>query len=118
MSKYGQVYAGSPTIGYAETKKRHPMKKKLKQKFREWLFDSDNDNESRAVNQISVDENLLDTDRCLKFKVFNASGGRVVETYFYDHHKDRNKKSLYVITSDKDFGHEIDKIITMESLKQ
>jgi hypothetical protein len=112
MSKYGY------TNSQVEPKRKHPMKKTLKQKFREWLFDSGNDKEIRAVNEISVDDNLLDTDRCLKFKVFNASGGRVVETYFYDHHKDRNKKSLYVITSDKDFGHEIDKIITMESLKQ
>jgi hypothetical protein len=53
----------------------------------------------------------------MRFNIYHASGGRVVETNSYDRHKDRHKRSLYVITSDQDFGREIDKIITMEALK-
>jgi hypothetical protein len=56
-------------------------------------------------------------ERAIQFTVYNANGGRVIETRRYDRQKDRNHNGLYVITSDQDFGHEIDKIITMESLK-
>lgn len=56
-------------------------------------------------------------ERAIQFTVYNANGGRVVETRRYDRQKDRSQTGLYVITSDQDFGHEIDKIITMEALK-
>lgn len=56
-------------------------------------------------------------DRAVQFTVYTANGGRVVETRRYDRHKDRSQTGLYIITSDQDFGHEIDKIITMEALK-
>lgn len=120
MSNYGQVYASKPlrTIGYEESKRQRTMKKlSLRQRFRNWLFEG-NSNDSPIPQDISIDDNLLDSERCIKFKIFNASGGRVIETCFYDSQKDRTKRSLYVITNDKDFGHEIDKIITMEHLKQ
>jgi hypothetical protein len=56
-------------------------------------------------------------ERALQFTVYVANGGRVVETRRYDKKTDRNTNGLYVITNDADFGKEIDKIITMESLR-
>lgn len=56
-------------------------------------------------------------DRAIQFTVYNANGGRVVETRRYDKKTDRNSNGLYIITSDADFGREIDKIITMEALR-
>jgi hypothetical protein len=56
-------------------------------------------------------------DRAIQFTVYNANGGRVVETRRYDRKTDRNTNGLYIITSEQDFGKEIDKIITMEALK-
>ena len=56
-------------------------------------------------------------ERAIQFTVYNANGGRVIETRRYDRMKDRSTSGLYVITSDQEFGKEIDKIITMESLK-
>ena len=56
-------------------------------------------------------------DRAMHFTVYNANGGRIVETRRHDRQKDRSINGLYIITSEQDFGHEIDKIITMESLK-
>lgn len=57
-------------------------------------------------------------ERAIQFTVYTANGGRVVETRRYDRKTDRSTNGLYVITSEQDFGREIDKIITMESLKQ
>jgi hypothetical protein len=53
----------------------------------------------------------------VRFKMFKASGGTIIETTIYDHHKDRHITGLYVITNDKDIGSEIGKILTLESLK-
>jgi hypothetical protein len=91
------------------------MKKTLKQRFKEWLFE---DGPERA-NAICIDEDeiRLSRDRSLKFEIHNASGGRVVQTCRYDVQKDRHFENLYIITSDQEFGREIDKIITMEFLK-
>ena len=117
MSNYGQVYATakmSSGQNIARLEKRL-IKKTLKQRFKEWLFDS----ETEASNAICVDEHSmqLSRERSTKFEIHHANGGRVIQTRRYDAQKDRHFENLYIITSDQDFGHEIDKIITMESLK-
>jgi hypothetical protein len=118
MSNYGQVYATakmSSARNVARLEKRL-MKRSLKQKFKDWLFD---DRPEQANNDIRIDEDSiqLSRDRSLKFEVHNASGGRVVQTRRYDSQKDRHFENLYIITNDQEFGREIDKIITMEFLK-
>ena len=92
------------------------MKKTLKQRFKEWLFD-DGAGRDNAICIEDEDEIRLSRDRSLKFEIHNASGGRVVQTRRYDVQKDRHFENLYIITSDQEFGREIDKIITMEFLK-
>lgn len=66
---------------------------------------------------LSAERSIDQPDRAIQFTVYNANGGRVVETRRYDKKTDRSSNGLYVITSDTDFGREIDKIITMEALK-
>ena len=53
----------------------------------------------------------------VRFKMFKASGGTIIETNIYDDQRDRHISGLYVITNDKDLGTEIGKILTMETLK-
>ena len=60
---------------------------------------------------------LQSSEKAIRFSVYNANGGRVVETRKLDARSEREITGLYVITSDQDFGNEIDKIITLESLK-
>jgi CRISPR/Cas system CSM-associated protein Csm4 (group 5 of RAMP superfamily) len=64
-------------------------------------------------SQTSIDQ----PERALNFTIYVANGGRVVETRRYDKKTDRHTNGLYVINNDADFGKEIDKIITMESLR-
>jgi hypothetical protein len=59
----------------------------------------------------------MESDKAVQFRVFMAQGGRVVETQRYDRQRDRHNTGLYVIHNDQEFGKEIDKILTMESLK-
>jgi hypothetical protein len=72
---------------------------------------------NRLTTSISVDRSIDQPERALQFTVYVANGGRVVETRRYDRKTDRGINGLYVITNDMDFGREIDKIISMESLR-
>jgi len=123
MSNYGQAYAtasknsivGAKQRPVRKHKKDNPMKRTFKQRFKEWLFDDG----PVPVNEICIDEDSiqLSRERSIKFEIHNANGGRVVQTRRYDAQKDRHFENLYVITSDQDFGRELDKIITMEALR-
>jgi hypothetical protein len=54
----------------------------------------------------------------MRLQIYRASGGYVIETRSYDHHKDRNINSMHVITEDQDLGDALGKIVMMEALKR
>ena len=54
----------------------------------------------------------------LRFIVYNASGGKIVEINHYDSRTDRHHTSLHIITSDEDFGESLGKIAFLEVLKK
>jgi hypothetical protein len=105
-------------VGSKQRRKKYieerPMKKTLKQRFREWLYDDQANVALVAEDYESVE---LESRRAVRFTIHQANGGRVVQTRRYDDQKDRNIENLYVITNDMEFGREIDKIITMEALR-
>jgi hypothetical protein len=70
---------------------------------------------SRTLSKSSIGDSL--DSPAVRFKMFKASGGTIIETTIYDDNRDRHITGLYVITNDKDIGTEISKILTMESLK-
>jgi hypothetical protein len=115
MSKYGTV-AQIPKIRSTRSSLiKKKMKLTLKQKIRNWLMTDQEDDYSVSIGiddaSPSIDSNGF------KLQVYKANGGVVVETRNYDHRRDENRNSLYVITEDKDLGAEIGKIITMENLR-
>ena len=83
----------------------------LKRKLRDWA----------NKESITLDRSIRAVDEpdaeCVRFKVFKASGGTVVQTDIYDRRADRQYNNLHVIVEGQDLGHEIGKIITYESLK-
>jgi hypothetical protein len=54
----------------------------------------------------------------LRFTVYNASGGKIVEINHYDSRTDRHHTSLHIINSDEDFGESLGKIAFLEVLKK
>lgn len=87
------------------------------QKREEEVYTKGNLVSSTRGLRIDANQSIDQPERAIQFTVYNASGGRVIETRRYDRQKDRNNNGLYIITNDMDFGREIDKIITMEHLK-
>jgi hypothetical protein len=86
----------------------------LKKKLRNWINKEDNDYIT-LERTIRVSDNV-DTE-CIRFKVFRANGGTVVQTDQYDRKNDREYNNLHVIVDGQDIGKELGKIITFESLK-
>lgn len=89
-------------------------------RFKNWLrnwFNRENSEEMGLIHKARIYDSLDQSERCVRFNVYFAQGGRIVETFRVDRQKDREHRGLYVITPDREFGNEIDKIITMELLK-
>jgi hypothetical protein len=92
--------------------RKSAMKLTLKQKIRNWLMDDGDDHYmSDSIEVDSISSNGM------RFNLYKASGGFVIETKLYDERSDRNINKLHVITEEKDLGAELGKIITMESLR-
>ncbi len=129
----GYVMAEAEPQGYKED----TQKKKAKKIgfFKRWMLSAVKDavdaERNGDVNLVSAqniasqkslrigrqEASIDQPERAIQFTVYTANGGRVVETRRYDRKTDRSSNGLYVITSEQDFGKEIDKIITMEALR-
>ena len=99
----------------------------LKLKLRDWANSAQDITDREYIstmkmataNSISIGRGpSLDSDKGIRFQVYKANGGMVVETSMYDRQKDRHHNSLHIITDNQDLGKELAKIITMETLKQ
>ena len=118
MSNYGQAigYASQSkvsAINSARKIRKQKVKLSFKQRIRNWL---NNDEYEQDVPQ-SIEASKLSSEG-MRLQVYRASGGYVVETRTYDHHKDRNLNSMHVITEDQDLGDALGKIVMMEALKR
>jgi hypothetical protein len=136
-SNPGQLMADEPSYRYSsdDRQMKTPAKRpgflarwflKKLMEGAEWEKRLNQEKESAiSVNRLSTSmaiqkgpASIDQPERALHFTVYVANGGRVVETRRYDKKTDRNTNGLYVINNDADFGKEIDKIITMEALRQ
>lgn len=120
MNGYGMITGAkqAQTLGSNTVRKARKVKQKLtwRQRLRNW-FNKDLTNiEESFPSDIVCEEPNLSSDG-MKFQLYRASGGYVVETRYYDRKTDRNENKMYIITDDQDVGHAIGKIITMESLR-
>ena len=94
----------------------------LRLKFLRWL-EKDGPERSSRQNKIghqlitTTDGNIVEDEPVLRFKVYSAIGGKIVEFSRYDRRTDRHDHTLYIINNDEDFGQRIAKIATLENLK-
>ena len=88
----------------------------LKQRLRNWI--NSDDVEILSINKLATtrDRHELDGEP-LRFNIFRANGGTVVQTYVYDRQRDRSNTQLHIIGHDQDLGESLGKIVTMESLR-
>jgi hypothetical protein len=95
----------------------------IKRKLRNWINSDDGPEEAYVTSAkrsrntlVAKDSTELDGEP-LRFNVFRANGGTVVQTHMYDRQKDRSFQQLHIVGHDQDLGESLSKIITMESLR-
>lgn len=103
------------------------MKNWLRQKLYNFLYPEQNQltafSDSRNMTSIGTvssrhNQSLSSDNEPLRFTVYNASGGKIVEISHYDSKQDRHSTSLHIITSDEDFGDSLGKIVFVELIKK
>ena len=102
------------------------MKNWLRHKLHNFIFSSDEQpvayDRKMSTTSLSRGNNHIHTlsngTEPLRFTIYNASGGKIVEISHYDQKTDRHHTSLHIITSDEDFGEELGKIAFIELLKK
>ena len=120
------------TVGYAQIKAARDVnvgrsiagrkERKVnwfKRKFAQWCREAwENRYPEDSPQLVTADHNpdSLQSDG-MRFQLYRANGGYVVETRSYDRKNDRNNNKLYIIKDEEDVGESIGKIITMESLR-
>ena len=100
------------------------MKNWLRNKLHNFIFPSPEAdvpiglNSSRGIKlraNTGLDE---DCHEPMRFTVYNANGGKILETRTYDKRNDRWNSSLHVIENNENFGEAIGKIVFVEMLKK
>lgn len=109
---YGTTTAVNPVRKY-QTKGPNMFKRMIKGLITWSLLDH---NQDRAEIAISEDTCRISATG-IRFEVYRANGGTVIETRRNDRRTGDSVYELHVIASDQDIGEEIGKIITMEALK-
>ena len=101
------------------------MKNWLRNKLHNFLYPEerlDYDRQKKPMIAISGSgrhhNSLGSENEPLRFTVYNASGGKIVEISHYDQKQDRHHTSLHIITSDEEFGEELGKIAFLELIKK
>ena len=115
-----EIYAVEDSVipySLRKTSKRPGLLKRLLHK---WITEVAQEEEMTKISRLGIDRSSprIDSDKGIRFQVYKATGGFVIETSMYDRQKDRHYQSLHIVADDKNLGEEIGKIITVEALKQ
>lgn len=72
---------------------------------------------SPHIEPISLVEDINLRSRGIRFTLYKANGGMVIETEYYDDKKDQRINSLHVCTDAEKLGETLSQILTIETLK-
>jgi hypothetical protein len=112
---YGNSTAVKPVRKLSHPQQGKPnMFKKMLRGLVTWSL-SDDHSRDIVISESHEEPRISATG--IKFEVYRANGGTIVETRRYNRKNDDNIYELHVITDSQDVGQAIGQIITMESLK-
>jgi len=113
QSRINKVYATSAIKQTRQTKGPNMFKRMIRGLVTWSMRDNHQHQEEIAV----PDDACRLSATGIRFEVYRANGGTVVETRRNDRRTGDSVYELHVISSDQDIGAEIGKIITLEALK-
>lgn len=96
------------------------MRNWIRQRLRNFLYNEEPKPEAKpSIGTLrahsGIDEDANDP---IRFTLYNANGGKILETRIYDKRTDRWSSSLHVIENNENFGESIGRIIFTEMLKK
>lgn len=90
--------------------------------LRRWLNKDSNEvcEDSRPLSLSSGSNKVrahYEDDNSINFRIYGATGGKIVETTRFDSKLGREKTNLYIIGDDEEFHSSLSKIITIEYIR-
>lgn len=107
------MYSTAKQSSIRPVRKTQMKKYRFRSWLRNWLHNFDADTSEPVP---SLETSSLQSDG-MRFQLYRASGGYVIETTTYDRHKDRRNTKMHIVTDDQDLGDQLGKIVTMEALR-
>ena len=125
QAKYNRTMAKTPPsagvfrLDTARTRKVRKEKEKkmgwFKRKFAQWSREAWEN--VHDVPTKLVERNSPDAKTSIRFTIYPASGGFVVEHYKQDRYKDNEGPSLTIVNNGESLGTAVEHILTIEALK-
>jgi hypothetical protein len=115
--------AGVFRLDTARTRKVRKEKEKkmgwLKRKFAQWCREAweNSRDEDRTYAVESVPVRGIDASKSIRFTLYPASGGYVIEHYKNDRMRDSDGPTLTIVNNGDSIGQAIEHVIAIESLK-
>jgi len=115
--------AGVFRLDTARTRKVRKEKEKkmgwLKRKFAQWCREAweNSRDEDRTYAVESVQSRSIDASKSIRFTLYPASGGYVIEHYKNDRMRDSDGPTLTIVNNGDSIGQAIEHAIAIESLK-
>ena len=129
QAKYNRTIAGTPPsagvfrLDTARTRKVRKEKEKkmgwLKRKFAQWSREAweNSRDENRTYAVDGVQSRSIDANKSIRFTLYPASGGYVIEHYKNDRMRDSDGPTLTIVNNGDSIGQAIEHVIAIESLK-
>ena len=129
QAKYNRTMAKTPPsagvfrLDTARTRKVRKEKEKkmgwLKRKFAQWCREAweNSRDEDRTYAVESVPVRGIDASKSIRFTLYPASGGYVIEHYKNDRMRDSDGPTLTIVNNGDSIGQAIEHVIAIESLK-
>jgi hypothetical protein len=129
QAKYNRTIAGTPPsagvfrLDTARTRKVRKEKEKkmgwLKRKFAQWCREAweNSRDEDRTYAVDVVQSRSIDASKSIRFTLYPASGGYVIEHYKNDRMRDSDGPTLTIVNNGDSIGQAIEHVIAIEALK-
>lgn len=113
--------AGVFRLDTARTRKVRKEKEKkmgwFKRKFALWSREAWQEAREVVEAPIGMHGNSVDAKTSMRFTIYPASGGYVIEHYKQDRYKDNEGPSLTIVNGGESIGTAVEHILTIEALK-
>ena len=130
QAKYNRTMAKTPPsagvfrLDTARTRKVRKEKEKkmgwLKRKFAQWCREawenSRDEDRTYAVDSVRPHDGV-NGKSSVRFTIYAASGGHIIEYYKQDRHRDGDGPELVIVNQGDELGKAVEHILTMEALK-